>query len=131
MIKNLDDKEKKRLRKQLEKLLAALKAGVIFVEGKKDREAFVNLGCKQILTISGNLAYSCELAKKMNASEVIVLTDMDESGDELAEKAKSELERRNIKANLDARRHLSRLLCLKEFEAAYKKYEEVLNELNK
>lgn len=127
----LDSEQKKQVRKQLEKLLEEIGTGVIFVEGQRDLVALENLGCKDVLTISGNLRYSCEIVKNRGVKSVVVLTDLDKRGDELAEEARKELERYSIKTNLKIRRKLARLLDLKQFENAYRKYEEVWNEVTK
>lgn len=130
-MKGLSDEEKKRVRKQLERLLEDLRSSTIFVEGKKDLSALASLGCTQLFTISGNLRYSCEIAKKKNAKRVIVLTDLDRRGDELADEAQKELERYGIKADIKMRRSIGRVLSLREFESMHKKYEELWSEITK
>ncbi len=129
MTKKLDSEQKKQVRKLLVNLLEELRSGTVFVEGKKDLAALTGLGCSDVLTISGNLEYSCKIVKDNGVKRVFVLTDLDERGNELAQEAREELERYGIKANLETRIRLGRLLGLREFESAHRKFEEIWDEV--
>lgn len=130
MIKALNDSDRKRLRKQLAKLMGELRQGAIFVEGKRDVEALRKLGCGSIFTVSGNLRLSCEKVQMLGVQKVIILTDRDERGNELALEARSELERYGIKADLEVRIALSRILGIWRFENAHRAYEKFMKELD-
>ncbi|MBD3210324.1 hypothetical protein GF318_02995 [Candidatus Micrarchaeota archaeon] len=110
----------------MEKLLQKIRKGPVFVEGKKDREALEALGVKNILTISGNLRLSCRKLK--NAERVFVLTDLDRRGDELAVKARDELEALSVKADLETRKLLAHTLRIRFFEEAERAYKELIEE---
>lgn len=130
MIKALSDSDRKRLRKQLTELMDELRSSAIFVEGKRDAGAFRKLGCGSIFTISGNLRLSCEKAQMLGVQKVIVLTDRDERGNELAIEAKNELERYNIASDLEIRIVLSKILGIRQFEEAHRAYEKFMEELD-
>jgi 5S rRNA maturation endonuclease (ribonuclease M5) len=106
---------------KLGKLLAELEGRWIFVEGLKDKKALSRLGFANVLTISGNLRQSCERLRGQ-ASKVVVLTDLDRRGDELAIKAREELEACSIRAEIDIRRRLAYLLNIRHFEDAERGY---------
>ena len=126
----------------LGKILNQLREGWIFVEGKRDREALALLGCRNVLTISGNLRISCDrLAKegvgKLSSTDgnspakpakVFILTDLDRRGEQLAALARDELEARSMMAELDTRKTLGRILNLRCFEDAKRKYDELIEE---
>ncbi|MFH1393952.1 MAG: toprim domain-containing protein [Candidatus Micrarchaeota archaeon] len=114
--------------KKLRKLLSHIKEGWVFAEGLRDRRALERLGCMNVLTISGNLKSSCEKVRG-KTDEVIVLTDLDRRGDELARKAKEELEGLSIRADLETRKKLAGILRLKYFEEAARKYEELMEKM--
>ena len=110
-------------RKTLDRLLLDIREEIIFVEGLRDKKALGQMGCKNIMTISGNLRKRCEeLNLSKNVSKVIVLTDMDRRGEQLAKAAKEELESHSIIAELDTRKRLASLLGLRFFEDAHRKY---------
>ena len=79
--------------KLLKKVMSQLREGWLFVEGKRDKEAFLKLGFYDILTISGNLRISCDkVCESVPEQKVFVLTDFDRRGNELAKMAKEELQ---------------------------------------
>jgi 5S rRNA maturation endonuclease (ribonuclease M5) len=110
-------------RKTLDRLLLDIRDETIFVEGLRDKRALGLLGCKNVMTISGNLRKRCEeLSLSKNTSKVIILTDMDRRGEQLAKAAKDECESLSLAANLDIRARLASLLGLRFFEDAHRKY---------
>ena len=110
-------------RKTLERLLSDICDEIIFVEGLRDKKALGQLGCKKVMTISGNLRKRCEeLNLSGNIRKVIILTDMDRRGEQLAKAAKEELESHLITADPDTRKRLASLLGLRFFEDAHRKY---------
>lgn len=115
---------------KLAKLMAQLQDQWIFVEGKKDKAAFEELGFTKILTISGNLRLSCaKLAREHpTVKKVFVLTDLDRRGHQLAKTAKDELEGLSIGADLEMRGDLGYLLGIRNFENAKKAYEKLKDE---
>lgn len=120
--------EARKTLKKLRQLLAHIKESWVFAEGQKDRRALERLGCTRVLTISGNLHSACEKVRG-KAEEVVVLTDLDRRGDELAKLARGELERYSIRAELETRRKLAGILKLRYFEDADRKYEELMEEM--
>ncbi|MBU0533093.1 hypothetical protein KKB44_06390 [Candidatus Micrarchaeota archaeon] len=111
--------------KRLGKLLERLKEGYVFVEGKKDKKALEKLGITNVLTISGNLRLSCD---KVEKGTVVVLTDLDRRGDELAVAAKDELERHSISVDLETRKMLAHTLRIRYFEDVKRAYDELIKE---
>lgn len=118
--------ESKQKIKLLEKTLRKLREGWIFVEGKRDREAMGLLGCRNVLTISGNLRLSCERVAEKGVGMVFVLTDLDRRGDQLAVLARGELEAHSVRAELAARKALGRILNIRCFEDAKRGYDELM-----
>ncbi|MFH1785819.1 MAG: toprim domain-containing protein [Candidatus Micrarchaeota archaeon] len=115
---------------KLTKIMEKLKDQWIFVEGQKDKKALQDLGFDKILTISGNLKLSCEqlVKKEPMVRKVFVLTDLDRRGHQLAKKAKEELERFSIKADLQLRGDFGYALGIRTFENASKAYEKLKEE---
>ena len=114
--------------KRLVKLLKKLEGGWIFVEGKKDKEALEKLGLRDILTISGNLRLSVTRLSGVKAEKVFVLTDLDRRGDELALRARDELEACSIRADLEMRKDLAHMLRIRNFEDAKRAYDRLKQE---
>ena len=114
--------------KKLDTLMERLRGSWILVEGIKDRKALTALGMTGILTISGNLIQSCELLSVRKAEMAYVLTDLDRRGDELALKARDELERHSIRADLRMRKDFAHLLKIRNFENAERAYEKLRQE---
>ena len=118
--------------KKLAIIMNELKENIVFVEGKKDREALSDLGVTNVLTISGNLRATCESVRMpTNKAKIIVLTDLDRRGDELAKLAVGELERYGINANIEYRKILGGLLNLRHFEDINRKYLKFIEEEEK
>ncbi len=115
--------------KRLVNIMNELKESIVFVEGKRDREALAGIGIVNTITISGKLRQVCQSVD--NTKKVIVLTDLDRRGDEQAKDAVEELQRYGINANIEYRKILGGILNLKYFEDIDKKYKEFLEELEK
>lgn len=114
-----------------------IRDAVVLVEGKKDEQAlgpYMKGG--KILQASGKLRSACEKAAlalggapgKKN-QEVVVLTDRDSAGEELARMAEEELAGHGIRADLETRKKLMAILRLAYVENFEKKYEEKMKEL--
>lgn len=116
----MEDDERLKLAR---KGIAALEGGWILVEGQRDRKALEGLGLANILTVSGNLVRSCDFLAEAKAGKAFVMTDLDRRGQQLALKARDELEARSIKADLEVRSALARALRIKNFEDALRAYE--------
>ena len=117
------NKEKlKESRKQLERILDYLRQSLVFVEGKKDKKALAVFGINDVLTVSGNLRLSCSSAARRNVQNVVILTDRDERGDELAKEAVGELAEYGIKSDVETRRNIGRILDMKNIENMENKY---------
>lgn len=114
--------------KKLDRMMDSLRGEWILVEGIKDRKALSALGMTNILTISGNLVQSCERLSAREADKAYVLTDLDRRGDELALRARDELERHSIRADLRMRKDLAHLLKIRNFEDAHRAYEKLKGE---
>ncbi|MEW6748669.1 MAG: toprim domain-containing protein [Candidatus Micrarchaeota archaeon] len=114
--------------KKLDKLLGRLRGRWILVEGVRDKRALSRLGMTDILTISGNLIQSCDILSAREADKAFVLTDLDRRGDELAKKARDELEGRSIRADIHTRVDLAHLLKIRCFEDASRAYEKLKQE---
>lgn len=110
---------------KLDKIFEKLRDEWIFVEGKRDKQALQHLGFSKVLTISGNLRQSCRRVDR----RVYVLTDLDRRGDQLAKKAKEELESLSVKADIEVRKRVARLLNIRYFEDAERAYEELKGEI--
>ncbi|MBI5051412.1 hypothetical protein HZC08_01505 [Candidatus Micrarchaeota archaeon] len=121
-----NESEMKAVAKELKRFLELLKTSVFFVEGKRDAGALRKAGILDTVEISGKLKSACE---KCAAERVIVLTDLDESGDELAFLAKEELERYGIMADIELRKRIGAILNLRFFEEFHKKLEKVNEEI--
>jgi 5S rRNA maturation endonuclease (ribonuclease M5) len=120
--------ETKQGTKLLEKTLGKLRESWIFVEGKRDKEAMGRLGCRNVLTISGNLRLSCDKVTEKGVGMVFVLTDLDRRGDQLAALARDELEARSVSAELTARKTLGSILNIRYFEDAKRGYDKFIEE---
>jgi 5S rRNA maturation endonuclease (ribonuclease M5) len=118
--------ETKQKIKLLEKTLRKLREGWLFVEGRRDVEAMRLLGCRNVLTISGNLRLSCGRVAEQGVETVFVLTDLDRRGDQLAMLAKGELEAHSVRAELTARKTIGRILGIRCFEDAKRGYDELM-----
>lgn len=121
--------------KRVEALLERLRKSCVFVEGKRDKIALLDLGCNDVKTISGNLRLSAdalagEILRGERSAEtpVVILTDFDRRGGQLAEMARLELESRSIKADLQTRKEIGSLLRIKFFEDFKRLYDKMIEE---
>ncbi len=69
--------------KELVKYLLQLRKRQVIVEGRKDKEVLVKLGFKKVITLTGKSLYECASLCKEN---VVILTDFDRKGEEIAKK---------------------------------------------
>ncbi|MDO8553436.1 MAG: hypothetical protein Q7S22_01405 [Candidatus Micrarchaeota archaeon] len=116
---------------RIAELLQRIRESIVFVEGKRDKEALIALGCnaENIYTISGNLKQSCEQVMERNVKIVMILTDLDRRGNELAKRAGEELERYSITIDGTTRIEIARTLNLRFFEDLERKYLKFLEEI--
>ncbi|MDO8340117.1 MAG: toprim domain-containing protein [Candidatus Burarchaeum sp.] len=120
-----------RKEKLLGRVLAKLDESVVIVEGKKDVWALRNIGVKgKLMEASGRVkgicprlgVAACEAG--LNADEVVVLTDADGAGEELAAMLVGELDANGVKPNLQVRRDLRFVLGFRTVEEIPRKLEE-------
>ncbi len=122
--------EQKRLAaKRLKLIMEKLEDVALFVEGKNDKLALEALGFKEIYLVSGTLKQSCENAAKNGVTKAVILTDLDERGDELAFEASEELRRYGITPDTELRKAIGGMLKLRHFEDMKKKLEAFLLEI--
>ncbi len=110
--------------KKLEKALARIKENLVLVEGKRDKAALQALGCKKILAVSGR---KNQLRELIGDRTVIVMTDFDKAGNELAKMITDELEG-IARVDCETRKVFGKVLKLRYFEDIKRKYEEFYEE---
>ena len=71
------------------------------VEGKRDRIVLCSLGFNDVLAISGGIY---ETAEQLKDAEVLVLTDFDDEGKQIAKKLNLFLQHNGVKADTETRR---------------------------
>lgn len=120
--------EKHLAMKRWNRAMESLEDVALFVEGKNDKLALESLGFKEIYLVSGTLRQSCENAAKNGVKNAVILTDLDERGDELAFEASEELRRYGINPDTELRKKIGGMLKLRHFEDMKKKLEEFLLE---
>ena len=111
--------------KKLEMLIEKLQENCVLVEGKRDKLAMQKLGCKDVIAVSGRTS---QLRDVIKAKKVIIATDLDRKGNQLARMVRDEMEGL-VKVDSETRIHLARLLELKYFEDAKRKYDEFYENL--
>ncbi len=86
--------------------------GVCVVEGKRDEYALRTLGFKGKIVALRKLNRSLDsiVESLSNEERIIVLTDFDNEGEELAERLYRAFKSRNVEVDLETRRKLSSLL---------------------
>jgi len=114
----------------LDRMMEKLGASIVLVEGKKDERA-VGPYAGMVILAAGMPREACRKASETGASEAVVLTDLDRSGDELALELQSELRRHGIRADLEMRKTLGWLLQVKQMENFEKKYRKTAEEINR
>jgi len=109
--------------KVLQKAIERLNQSQSLVEGKRDKEALGRIGIdtNRIRTI-GKIRETMEEFKRKEISEIIVLMDFDERGNELAEEIKGECDGLAMRADLETRKDLRYALGIRFFEDSYGNY---------
>lgn len=125
-----NSREIRERRKKLGMLLGRMRKGVVLVEGKRDKAAFEKLGFENVITVSGRIRGACE---KLAGEErdVIIATDLDRRGNEMARELVDELERYSLRADGETRILLARILKMKYFEDVKRRYDEFMEEFEK
>ncbi|MDD5331392.1 MAG: toprim domain-containing protein [Candidatus Nanoarchaeia archaeon] len=77
---------------------------LVIVEGKKDLKALEELGIEKIYPINRKPIY--KVIDEINEKEVLILTDLDQTGKELYSVLKSGLQNKGIKINNNLRNFL-------------------------
>ncbi|MCC7570450.1 toprim domain-containing protein [Candidatus Micrarchaeota archaeon] len=115
--------------KLFEKLILELKNNYVVVEGKKDKDALKNIGCRNIIPIQGKKFEQIEnLFKKIDSEKIIILTDMDKEGERLAKELENICRSTSKYCNTQIRKQLSGLLKLQYWETIDKKIERFIEE---
>ena len=125
--------------KRMDAIIAALRNSIVFVEGKRDKAALMSLGCTDVFTISGNLRQSCDRVasfldkeegarSRPGAPRVVILTDFDRRGGQLAMMARDELEARSLGVDLETRKKIGSLMRVKFFEDFRRLYDKMIEE---
>jgi len=116
--------EKERSVKRLTLLLERLEGKALFVEGKKDQEALAALGFPDSYALAGKLRQAVKKAAESGVSSVVILTDLDAAGNELAGYARDELRGYGIKCDTELRKEIAGLLGFRNFEDMKRKHDE-------
>ncbi|MEM4208287.1 MAG: toprim domain-containing protein [Candidatus Bilamarchaeaceae archaeon] len=111
--------------KKIENTLSELRQNLVLVEGKRDKEALESLGCKDVIAVAGR---KNQIRDIVSAKKVIVATDLDQAGNELAKMIKEELEG-DMQVDCETRIKLAKLLQFRYFEDIKKRYEKVKDEV--
>jgi len=114
--------------KALQRLLRLIENRVVLVEGKRDKKALEELGCRRVITISGRVRRVCE-SLRQEAEPIVIATDLDESGNELARMIREELEGLSLSVDNETRVHLARVLRIKHFENAKRGFDGFIEEI--
>ncbi len=130
-MSHLSFETKKRLKKELDRLLLDIQNGEIIVEGKKDKKALNNIGLFNVHTLQGDYRRIVKKLKDKNVKKVFILTDFDRRGDELAETLKGELIAQIIDFDLEKRKRLGAILNIRFWENADTKLEQFLEKIKK
>jgi 5S rRNA maturation endonuclease (ribonuclease M5) len=86
---------------ELLKLLIENKDKQVIVEGKRDKEVLCSLGFKKILTIQKGIY---ETTEEIKGKEVLILTDFDSEGRQIAKKLNLILQHLGYKVDKETRR---------------------------
>ncbi|MEM5790592.1 MAG: toprim domain-containing protein [Candidatus Aenigmatarchaeota archaeon] len=100
---------------RIEREIRNIKDYQVIVEGKKDREAMEKLGFKNIVEISGK-NFSLILNEIEEKNKVVILTDFDNEGEEMAKELSKFLISHGFKVDCIERKILRDLLCIKKIE---------------
>jgi len=88
---------------ELIELLKENRERQVIVEGKRDKEALCLLGFKKILTLNEGIY---ETTEKIKEKEVLILTDFDSEGREIAKKLNTILQHLGYKIDISTRRRI-------------------------
>jgi 5S rRNA maturation endonuclease (ribonuclease M5) len=102
----------------LSKLLEKNKDKLTIVEGKKDKKALCLLNFTNVITIEKGIY---ETTERLDGNEVLVLTDFDSEGKQIAKKFNVLLQHLGYKADKETRRKLGLLFA----KIRIKKIEEI------
>jgi len=128
-MSKLSFESKKRIKKELDRLLIEIQEGEIIVEGIKDKRALNNIGLFNVHTLHGDFRRIVEILKEKNVKKVFILTDFDRRGNELAEELKGELTAQSIDFDLEKRKRLGTILNIRFWENTDKKLDQFLEKL--
>lgn len=101
------------LMKALDELFREWREGAcIVVEGRRDRDALEDLGLKTgvVAFKTLNCCLSDAIERLCYRDRVVILTDFDREGEELASRIYEVLTKRGVNVNLELRRKLSHIL---------------------
>jgi 5S rRNA maturation endonuclease (ribonuclease M5) len=96
--------------REVEELLAILRENVerqVIVEGKRDKEVLCSLGFKKVLTISNGIYETTEL---LADRDVLILTDFDREGREIARKLERILQPIGFRVDIVTRKRIGHML---------------------
>lgn len=134
-------REERQERKRIEQYLYDFRDHIVIVEGIKDRKALLDLGCDEdkILCISwgwekleemlNRLSRLSDTSNKPEIKRVIVLTDLDRTGERLAREVSDLILSCGLKPDTRIRRELSGVLHLRYWENLPVKLAKRLKEL--
>lgn len=128
-VKYGNERELRKKYKKLQRLLEKMEKSVVLVEGKRDKNALKQLGCNRVITISGRIRDVCETLR--GEDKVIIATDLDRRGNEMARKAREELEGCSVSADSETRVLLARILKIRYFEDAKRGFDEFMEEVTR
>ncbi len=80
-------------------LIGKLLEKIVIVEGRKDEKALRQLGIQNIILIGGNPLHRIPEKIKDSSKEIVILTDFDKKGNQLATKLNLFLRIHNKKVN--------------------------------
>ncbi len=103
--KRLKRRYKTEERKELLKLLEKIKNKTIIVEGKRDKQVLCSYGFTNVVTLERGIYETAE--KVIESKEVIILTDFDSEGKEIAGKLNFFLQSLGCKVDRVTRRKIS------------------------
>ncbi|HIH40117.1 MAG TPA: toprim domain-containing protein [Halobacteria archaeon] len=86
--------------------------GIVIVEGRKDEASLSDLGVKNCLRLPLNVSIFTfsEFIAKQNRN-VIIMTDWDDKGEELAKKIDNNLKNLDVLPDLNIRKRIKELVC--------------------
>lgn len=118
------------LLEKIETLKELSEEAPIIVEGKRDEEALRNLGIKAEVLLASSAPFHefCDAVAK-DYPEVILFTDLDAAGSQLAKRLKDSLTKRGVGVNGRLRKRLLGLLdthCVEDLDVRLRREEEKL-----